>query len=93
MRKDPETYSVYKKRGWIEEKMRDELVFVIPVIHIVELALKSTSTRIEERVPDFTWGAGWILGKVAEHLELAVKHYEDAECLAAKDAKSLDEEN
>ena len=37
--------------------------------------------------------AAMICCKVAEHLELAVKHYEDTEILAAKDAKSLDEEN
>ena len=75
--KNPAMYDILRKDGVIEQALLDEINSVVSVMHIIENALQDSPIGVESEIPDFYWGAGWILGKVREHIESAVKHSED----------------
>ena len=75
--KKPEMYKALKNHNQADESLLDELNYVMPVLFIVKEALENAPTTIEENVPDFVYGAGWIVEQVIKHLDLAIKHAED----------------
>jgi hypothetical protein len=72
-----EMYKALKNHNQADESLLDELNFVMPVLFIIKESLQTAPTTISDNVPDYVFGCGWIVEKVIEHLDLAIKHAEE----------------
>lgn len=77
MRK-PAMYEAARKISKIEESLIDEVGFVLPVLFACSEALQNSTVNIDEEVPNYTWGVGWIIERVREHLIKAIENHEQA---------------
>lgn len=74
--KDPALYALQKKHDQIDESLLDEINPMVAALKIVQNALQESPIAIEEEIPDYYWSCGWLLEKITEHIEAAVKHAE-----------------
>ncbi|MEI6259678.1 MAG: hypothetical protein WCR46_07215 [Deltaproteobacteria bacterium] len=71
--RDPVMYAIQRKRGKVDEELIDQVSPMTAVLRLVQSAIQNAPLDIETEIPDFYFGAGWILEKVSERIEAAIK--------------------